>query len=124
MSTNNKTGVALASAARTATATSDTFTNTEHKGIVVYLRVTAAGAGGGLSVRVRGIDPVSRAALEINADPTDVTATGTTTYVIYPGASAGATQSTSGVLPRLFDIVVNAANSDSYTYSVGYSLIS
>lgn len=120
----NKTGAALASAARTATATSETFVNTEHKGIVVYLRVTAAGAGGGLSVRVRGIDPVSKAALEINADPTDVTATGTTTYVIYPGASAGATQSTSGILPRNWDIVVNAANTDSYTYSVGYSLIS
>ena len=120
----NRTGTALASGARTATATSEVFVNNEHKGIVVYLNVTAAGAGGGLSVRVRGIDPVSRTALEINADPTDVTATGTTTYAIYPGHSAGATQSTSAVLPRLWDVVVNAANSDSYTYSVGYSLIS
>ena len=120
---SNDTGTALPSAARTATATSDVFTNTGAKGVVVYLNVTAAGAGGGLSVRVKGVDPVSRAALEINADPTDVTATGLTTYVIYPGASAGATQSTSGVLPRVWNVVVNAANTDSYTYSVGYSYL-
>lgn len=120
----NETGVALASAARTATTTSATLTNPRARGVVLFLDVTNSAAGtGGLQVQAQAIDPTGGTALAINSAPTAVTATGLKVYVIYPGASAGATQNTSGILPRLWNVKVTAGDSTSYTYSVSYQYI-
>ena len=119
-------GIALASAARTATTTSDTIVNqVGAKGVQLHLYVTASAAGtGGLQVQVMSINPSNPASsLAINALPTAVTATGTTVITLYPGASTSGTQATSGALGRLWAVKVTHGNSDTYAYSVGYSYI-
>ena len=119
----NETGVALASAARTATTTSSTLENPRGLGVVLFLDVTVASGTGGLQVQAQAIDPTGGTVLAVNSAPTAVTATGLKTYVIYPGASAGATQNTSGVLPRRWNVKVTAGDSSSYTYSVSYQYV-
>lgn len=119
----NETGVALASGTRTATTTSSTFTNPRGIGVLLFLNVTTASGAGGLQVQAQAVDPTSGAVLAINSAPTAVTATGLKVYAIYPGHSAGATQSTSGVLPRQWNVKVTHGNSDSYAYSVSYQYL-
>lgn len=119
----NDSGVILASSARTATVTSDTLKNNGAKGVILFLNVTAASGTGGLQVQAQALDPVIGTALAINSAPTAVTATGLKTYVIYPGHSAGATQSTSGVLPRLWNAKVTAGDGSSYTYTLSYQYV-
>jgi hypothetical protein len=87
------------------------------------LNVTAASGTGGLTVRIQAQDPVSGNWVSVNAAPTAVTATGTYFYQVYPGASAGATQTTSSVLSHTWRIQINVGDSSSYTYSLGASLI-
>lgn len=119
----NDSGVILASAARTTTQTSSTIKNPGAKGVVLFLNVTAASGTGGLQVQAQALDPVDGSALAVNSAPTAVTATGLKTYVIYPGASAGATQNTSGVLPRLWNAKVTVGDSSSYTYTLSYQYL-
>lgn len=121
---NNSQGTLLASAARTATATSPTMTNYNAKGVRITLNVTAASGTGGLTLVVFAVDSVSGNGKTINASPSAVTATGTTTYVIYPSALASAdTQTTEAPLSRSWYAEIAAGDSSSYTYSLGYALI-
>lgn len=116
--------VALPSAARTTAQTTGTFTNKTARGVLLFLDVTAASGTGGLQVQAQAVDPTGQAdVLAINSAPTAVTGTGLKLYAIYPGHSAGATQSTSGVLPRLWNIKVSVGDSSSYTYSIAYQYI-
>lgn len=105
--------------------TSPTYEAKTEAGILVVLDVTSASGTGGLQVRINAHDQASGQAVALNAAPTAVTATGTTSYVLYPfGAVAGnVTQATSFYLPRLFSITVTAGDSSSYTYSLGYCLL-
>lgn len=119
-------GTILSSSARTATTVSATQTNYNHGGVLLTLNVTAASGTGGLVVRIYTIDPVSGAVISLNAAPTAVTATGITSYVLYPGALATGTtvtQTAAGVLPKTFYVQVTHGDSSSYTYSVGYQMI-
>jgi hypothetical protein len=118
--------VALASAARTAQATSANLINYTCRGAFIILNVTAASGTGGLSARFQSVDPISGSVLSIGAAPTAVIATGITTYLVYPGATTGAigaTQSTNGIIPRTFRVLVGVGDASSYTYSVGVTLI-
>lgn len=130
---NNTEVQALASAARTATATSALQTNRNARGIVYFLKVTAASGTGGLSARLYTAVPVNGAtSTPYLTTPVNVTATGTYLYFVYPGI--GTTSLTGTVLnptitvfslavPRslLFDVV--AGDSSSYTYELDYCLI-
>jgi hypothetical protein len=109
------------SAARTATFVTPDFTNPGYRGLYVALVVSAASGTGGLTVRFQGKDPASGGYQNLNAAPTAVIATGTTQYVIYPGAAAFAavTQAVVQALPRTWRFSVNAGDGSSYTYSVG-----
>ena len=110
---------------RTATWTSPTYLSKTEAGILVVLDVTAASGTGGLTLRINAQDSAGSVSVPLNSAPTGVTATGTTSYSVYPfGAISGAlTQSTSGYLPREFSITVTHDDSSSYTYSVGYCLL-
>lgn len=119
----NTQGTLLASAARTAAATSAAQTNYNARGVVLILSVTAASGTGGLQVRFDFLDPISGNALGITALPTAVTATGTYSYVIYPGASSGGTQNTSNVCPRSWQARVAVGDASSYTYSLAYAYV-
>lgn len=122
----NLQGTLLPSASRTSTTVSATQTNYNHGGILLTLNVTAASGTGGLIVRIYTIDPVSGATISLNAAPTAVTANGTTTYLLYPGAlntNTTVTQIGGGALPRTFYVQVTHGDASSYTYSVGYQMI-
>ena len=110
---------------RTATWTSPTYQSKTEAGILVVLDVTSASGTGGLTLRINAQDSAGSVSVPLNSAPTAVTATGTTSYALYPfGAISGAlTQSTSGYLPREFSISVTHGDSSSYTYSVGYCLL-
>lgn len=121
------TGTALASAARTASTNSSNITTGGASSIVVYLAVTVASGTGGLTMRIRGIDPVSGSAVPLLTATTAITATGSTAYCIGVGVGAvsGATVGVIGGVPLPDTIRIDVVHGDasSYTYSVGYSLI-
>ena len=123
-------GTLLASAARTANASSANQTNHGIKGVIAYLNVTVASGTGGLGLRFQTFDPVSGSGINLNAAPTNITATGVYAYEIRPGATtAGAAgtgnvqQRTSSAIPHTWRVTVTHADASSYTYSVGYALL-
>ena len=123
----NTEGTALASAARTATTyAAAPITNTNARGIMVWLNITAASGTGGLTIRVRGYDPVSGLPAIVSTNGNNYTTTGLKYLVLYPGKidqGALTNDFDSGPLPRTFDVGVQHGDASSYTYSLGYSLI-
>lgn len=121
------TGTALASAARTTTTQSADIDTTGFRGIVVFLNVTAASGTGGLTMRVRGRDPVSTNFVALASVGSAVTAIGITALQFGGGGavtSAGVTGGAmGGLLPDIIRIEVAHGDASSYTYSVGYCLV-
>lgn len=121
----NTEATALTSAARTAATQSADITNHNARGILVWLNITAASGTGGLVLRVQAKGPTSGEYVNLNAATAALTATGTYTYLIYPGSGAAAgdiNQVTSAPLPRTWRIAIAVGDASSYTYSVGYAL--
>jgi hypothetical protein len=121
------TGTALASAARTATTQSSDIATGPATGILVYINVTAASGSGGISVRLRGKDPVSSSYAAIGDS-----ATYTTTGIRCIGFAPGMASVTPGLtvnggigtpLPDTIRLDVQHADASSYTYTVGYCLV-
>lgn len=111
---------ALPSAARTATITSAKFNGRDMCGLIIYVNVTAAGAGGGLTAEILGYDAAGNAR-RFFAATAALAATGTAVYVLSPDdmvAAADVTQVVKLPVPFEWALRVTAANSDSYTYSV------
>lgn len=121
------TGTALASAARTTTTQSADIDTTGFRGIVVFLNVTAASGTGGLTMRVRGRDPVSLSFANLVSDGSAITAVSIRSLQF--GGGGGASSATSGggllggLLPDTIRIEVSHGDASSYTYSVGYCLV-
>lgn len=116
------------SATRTSSYASPALEAKSEPGILVILNVTAASGTGGLSLRINAREPDYAAGttapwtVPLNNAPTPVTTTGSYSYTLYPWSAAGAS-STSFYLPRTFSIHVEHADSSSYTYSLGYQLL-
>lgn len=119
---NNTAATLLASAARTTTQTSADIVNYNARGIQVILDMTNVAASPSVTVSINGKDPVS-GKYYLLLQGAAVTTAVTNVYTVYPGVTATANVSASQVLPRTFQIVVTANNSNSGTYSVGYNLI-
>lgn len=121
----NSDGTLLASAARTTHGVSASQVNHNARGVLLFLRVTAASGTGGLVTRVQVISPVTGDLHNINLAPAAITTAGLFTYLVYPGATetGGLTQVTPSVLPRRWRAAATAADATSYTYSLGFSLI-
>ena len=116
----------LSSTPRTATTATADQTNLSHRGVVLFLDVTAAPGGGEtLTVEIQGKDPTSLKYVPL-ATFTAVSATGTTAYTFYPGAVetvAVAGHEVQGlVLPRSWRTRVVHSAAGSWTYSLGASL--
>jgi len=117
----------LESAARTTTQTvASPFDNRWHRGLMLILRISVASGTGGLSVKIRAIDPISAQAVELLADGTPIVATGTYGFVLHPdrgAASGGVRVAIAGQLPMEFDVQVVAGDGSSYTYSLSGELL-
>jgi len=113
-------GIALASAARTATISSPDLENNWGKGIHVVLDVTEKTSTPSITLKIEGkVNGKYYTILEGAA----VTTASVNTYRVFPHLTAVANSIANDVIPKTFRITVTHANTDSITYSVGYSLI-
>jgi len=126
----NTEGTLLASAARTTSTSSPFQTNYNAAGVFVVLNVTAASGTGGLTVKIWARDTYSSTSIQLNPDPTAITAIGRYGYMLYPGASASGiagagwvNQFIPAALPRTWYVEVRHGDTSSYTYSVSYALM-
>ncbi len=114
----------LASAARTATVNSADQTNSNGRGVLVTLNVTALADTPSVVLSIEGkMGSVYEALLTAAAA---VTATGIHSYLVYPGcgaASADVVQVAGFPLPRTWRVTVTHGDADSITYSVTASVI-
>jgi len=120
----------LASAARTATTTSADQTNKGEnlnvRGVLVTLDVTAITATPSITLSIQAKDPASGKYEALLTASAAVTATGTHSYLVYPGAgsaSGDVTQVAGFVLPNTWRISVAHGDTDSITYSAGGMLL-
>ena len=115
----------LASAARTATTTSTDQTNRNGKGVLVTVDVTSITSTPILTPSIQCKDVLSGKYESLLTASATITATGTHTYVVYPGvgAASGDVAQTAGFpLCRTWRVSIAHTDSDSATYSVGASL--
>jgi hypothetical protein len=128
--TSRRTVTLLESAARTETAvSSDVVLNGENlnvKGGYITLDVTAVLTTPVITLSVELKDPLSGQYETLVSATSGVTTTGTHTYLIYPGVGSAAddvTQVTEYVLPPIWRVQVEHADTDPITYSVGAALV-
>ncbi len=112
----------LASAARTAALDSSDFTNTNHRGLVVVVDVTADPSSAAVTFTLQGKDTLSSSYYTLLVS-TALAAVATTDLVVYPGCIAVANRVANLPLPRIWRVSITVGNSNSFTYSVGASLI-
>jgi hypothetical protein len=116
----------LASAARTADPTVTAETDNQHPGVLLILDVSAASGTGGLTVSVRGYDPISDNTFDLLVDQNAILATGTYAFLLALGAARGANGlrvSEGFVLPRKWDVTVVHGDGSSYTYSLSATML-
>lgn len=111
----------LPSAARTATVTGADQVNLGHRGVHIVINTTAYTAAASVTVKIQG-KSASGIYYDILAAAA-ISATGTLTLLVYPGATASANVSISDALPAVWRIVSTAADSKSVTYSVDADLL-
>ena len=116
----------LASAARTASTSSSDQTNFGARGVIITLDVTAISATPSITLAVEHKDSVA-SNYEKLLDATAVTATGTHTYIVYPGADTTAredvVEASGWPIGRTWRVTVTHADADSITYSVAASYV-
>jgi hypothetical protein len=122
------TGTGLASAARTTTTQTADIDTTGFRAIVIFFNVTAASGTGGLTLRLRGKDPVTGFYASLTQDSAARTTTGLWTMNVGLGASAPSGASLTGSLtglplPDIIRVEVTHGDASSYTYSIGYCLV-
>jgi len=124
----NIVGTLLASAARTTNTSGVALANPNHRGLILYLNVTAvSGTTPTIQLRVNAIDPITGTAFPIWTPAALAPPVATTEYVyaLYPSALAESfTVSLNGVLPRTWSVdVLITGTTPSVTFSLGYSLL-
>lgn len=111
----------LASAARTTTQTGDDMESRGYTTVYVVLDMTSAGTGS-VTLSIEGKDQTSGKYYTLLAGSA-VTSNSTNLYTVGPEIVASANAAASYYLPKIFRIKVTANNSNSATYSVGYTLM-
>lgn len=100
----------LASGVVTANGQSSDQTNTNYRGVKVYIATGTFGASEStMTVKIRGKDPVSGSYFDVLAS-TSLTASGFTVLTVYPGIAVTANVSASDVLPRTWRVEYAASN--------------
>ncbi len=135
---NNIQAVLVPAGARTVAPPIATQACLNHRGVLLFLNVTAspAVAAASLTPRLQAIEPVTGAATvallsgaAIVASTTANSAVGLYSYAYYPGlpntaaALGGLTLAQNGVLPRVWTASVTPGTSDSWTYSLSAALL-
>ena len=118
----NVAGIALASAARTATVSSVDILNDLAKGVHIVLDVTAVADTPSVVLKIEAKDPASGGYYTLLTGAA-VTTVSTNIYKVYPGLTASVNAIVSDVVPKTFRVTLTHADTDSITYSVGYSLV-
>ena len=118
----NAEGTALISAARTATVSSADIVNSFSRGIHVVLDVTVDPAAASVVLTVEGKDPASGKYYAILTSAA-VNSVSTNIYRVHPDLTPAANLIVNDLIPKTFRITVTHADADSFTYSVGYSLV-
>lgn len=116
----------LASAARTATSTGSDQTNYHSRGAYIVIDVTAGAVAPGITPAIQAKDSLSGKYVQIHANITKITATGTYTYFFglgTPAAAGGVTAVSGFALPRVWRLVVTADDTTSYTYSAAVNYV-
>jgi hypothetical protein len=95
-------------------------TNTNHRGLILVVNVSAVAAGT-IAVSVQGKDPVSGIYYTLFTGPAVATPI-TTTYQVYPGSTPSAS-AYNGPLPTIWRVMVTAVNALPISYTAGAALI-
>ena len=127
----NVEGVALTNAIRTgATAQSSDIVNYNHRGAMFTLNYSTGGTSNLIMMRVQGKDEALSDTYYNIFSTVTLSATGSASYTVYPGVSAGAAAalvssgSANHVLPRTFRVqVIQSGTSLTANFGVGYSMI-
>ena len=135
---NNVQAVLVPAGARTAAPPIATQANLNHRGVLLFLNVTAspAIAAASLTLRLQAIEPVGGTlvvalltGVALTASTTANSAVGLYTYAYYPGlptmaaALGGLTLAQNGILPRVWTASVIPSTADSWAYSLAYVLV-
>lgn len=108
----------LSSAARTSDPSIAVQTNANARGVELFLNVSAVSATPSIVLKVEGRDPVSLGYFNLLTSSA-ITAVGLYRFVIYPGIDAVANVKVNDVLTRTWRCLVEHADGDSITYSIG-----
>lgn len=117
----NSAATVLASEARTATVDSTDQTNHNARGAHIIINISA-GSGFSLVPKVQAKDPVSGAYYDLLVG-TAITTTGTVVLRVFPGATPASNLVANDMLPRVWRVRVEHADTTSATYSVGAALV-
>jgi len=118
----NRSATILASAVRNASNNTADQVNTDARGAVVTIDVTAVPGVDTVTFTVKGKDSVSGKYYTILATAALV-ATGTTNLRVYPGLTAAANATANDVLPRDWRIEITHSAGSNFTYSVGVQYV-
>lgn len=94
--------------------------NLQHRGLKVWINISAIGATTNLTVTIRGYDPVTGGTVTILASAA-LTTTGESTLTVYPSLTAAANVTANDVLPPTWDITAAVAGTNTATFTVGFS---
>lgn len=134
---NNIQSVLVPAGTRTVAPPIATQSNLNHRGVLLFLNVTAspANAAASLTPRLQAIEPVTGTVVvalltgaAIVASATPNSAVGLYTFAYYPGlpspaaALGGITLAQNGILPRVWTATVTPATADAWAYSLSYAL--
>lgn len=113
-----------ASAARTAAFQSADQVNYRHRGLLLFMNITAASGTGGLKPSLLLKDQLSGVYFLLWQNGTFQTGTGFFTWAFYPGASGGAISVGSvGFLNSIWAVAVAVGDATSYTYSISADVL-
>ena len=119
----NRSGTALASAARTASVNSPDLQNPDSVGVIVVIDTTLVpGTAPSTVFTIEGLDGASGKYYTVLASVA-ITAVGTVILRAYPGLTAAANVDASAVVPSTWRVKAVHGNANSVTYSVGYNLV-
>lgn len=109
-----------ASSARTASPSATDQTNVAGRGCVVTINVTSITDTPSVVFTIQGKDPASGNYYTILASAA-ITGTGTTVLRVGPSLTAAANTIANDTLPAVCRVIATHADTDSITYSVGWS---
>jgi len=129
LSTEESHGTLLASVARTADAYSEEMHNNgRYTGIIIFFDVTADPASAAVRPKIEFKNPATGEWESYLSAAADITAVGETSMIIYPlykldNATLTFTDECPVPLPLVWRLFMDATDTDSMTYSVGYQYL-